>query len=424
MDTVLFAVIPYLALALAIGGGLYRYFTRRSSFTSRSSQLLEHRTLFWGSIPWHFGILVILLAHLFAGLLPGLWARVLGGPTRLAVLELCGLALALYTVVGIVLLVVRRLRRGSAAQAVTSRMDWVLLVILATQVVLGFLIALTSRWGARWYLDTAAPWFRSIWRLSPDGASMVPLPALVKVHAALGLTLIALFPFTRLVHLVSVPLSYLWRPYQLVVWGSSHGGGTAMPFPGPGAHDGRSTEGSAAGPASTPPAREAAEAPLRGPAAEPGRRGFLSALGIGLSSLVAAVVAVPSIGFLLGLRRTPTVWQGVGRADSFAVNRTVEVAFSDPSPLPWAGVTARTAAWLRRTGAETFVAFSVNCTHLGCPVRWLPDAELFMCPCHGGVYYHDGRVAAGPPPRPLVRYPVRVRDGQVEIQTGPLPIAT
>jgi menaquinol-cytochrome c reductase iron-sulfur subunit len=61
---------------------------------------------------------------------------------------------------------------------------------------------------------------------------------------------------------------------------------------------------------------------------------------------------------------------------------------------------------------------------LGCPVRWLPDADLFMCPCHGGVYYKDGKVAAGPPPRPLVKYPVRLRNGQVEIRTSPLPIST
>ena len=70
-----------------------------------------------------------------------------------------------------------------------------------------------------------------------------------------------------------------------------------------------------------------------------------------------------------------------------------------------------------------FVAFAVNCTHLGCPVRWLQQAELFMCPCHGGVYYKDGTVAAGPPPRPLTKYPVRINQGQVEILTTPTPIA-
>jgi menaquinol-cytochrome c reductase iron-sulfur subunit len=107
----------------------------------------------------------------------------------------------------------------------------------------------------------------------------------------------------------------------------------------------------------------------------------------------------------------------------FQVGQTVEVAFPDASPLPWAGVTAQTAAWLRRLSQDQFVAYAINCTHLGCPVRWLPDTKLFMCPCHGGVYYADGTVAAGPPPRPLFTYPVRVNKGQVEILTRPIPIA-
>ena len=85
---------------------------------------------------------------------------------------------------------------------------------------------------------------------------------------------------------------------------------------------------------------------------------------------------------------------------------------------------AKTAAWLRRESDQQFIAFAINCTHLGCPVRWLPNADLFMCPCHGGVFYKDGTVASGPPPKPLVTYPVRVRDGRVEILTSPLPITS
>jgi menaquinol-cytochrome c reductase iron-sulfur subunit len=85
-------------------------------------------------------------------------------------------------------------------------------------------------------------------------------------------------------------------------------------------------------------------------------------------------------------------------------------------------MTAKTAAWLRRTGDRDFIAFAINCSHLGCPVRWQSSAGLFMCPCHGGVYYADGSVAAGPPPAPLARYPVRVWGGEVQIQTQPIKI--
>ncbi|HTC19689.1 MAG TPA: Rieske (2Fe-2S) protein, partial [bacterium] len=123
------------------------------------------------------------------------------------------------------------------------------------------------------------------------------------------------------------------------------------------------------------------------------------------------------VGFVFKplFKALPPVWRPVGTVDSFLVGETVAVTFLQASPLPWAGVTAKTAAWLRRESAGSFTAFSVSCTHLGCPVRWRPDAQLFMCPCHGGVYYKDGEVAAGPPPKPLPRYATRVMDGQVEI---------
>lgn len=158
-------------------------------------------------------------------------------------------------------------------------------------------------------------------------------------------------------------------------------------------------------------------------ASEVNRRRFLSRLSIFLGSLGALVVAVPGVGFLLGLRRPTKIWRTVGHLQDFEVGETAQVAFQDPSPLPWSGVTAQTAAWLRRVGETQFIAFSVDCTHLGCPVRWLPGANLFMCPCHGGVFYADGTVASGPPPRPLFQYPVRLQGDEVQILTSPLPIA-
>ena len=154
------------------------------------------------------------------------------------------------------------------------------------------------------------------------------------------------------------------------------------------------------------------------------RRKLLSIISIAAGCAGAALIGVPVAGFLLAplFERVARQWRGVGAADKFEKGKTVEVRFEDSSPVAWAGVTGKTGAWLRHEPDGRFIAFSINCTHLGCPVRWLPQAELFMCPCHGGVYYKDGTVAAGPPPRPLVKYPVRVRDGQVEILTSPTPI--
>lgn len=157
---------------------------------------------------------------------------------------------------------------------------------------------------------------------------------------------------------------------------------------------------------------------------ETNRRRFLSRLSIIVGSIAGVIVAIPAVAFLLGLRKPPLVWRTVGKVGDFKVGETVEVAFQDTSPLPWAGVTAKTAAWLRREPDQQFIAFSIVCTHLGCPVRWLPDANLFMCPCHGGVFYSNGDVASGPPPRPLRRYPARVQNGEVQILTSPVPLST
>ena len=159
-------------------------------------------------------------------------------------------------------------------------------------------------------------------------------------------------------------------------------------------------------------------------AADNSRRGFFEKLCYGLGLAGALLVGIPVAGFLLAplFRKEEGEWRAVGDVSKFHPGTTVEVSFEDVSPLPWAGVTGRSAAWLRYEEGERFTAFAVNCSHLGCPVRWLESADLFMCPCHGGVYYKDGTVAAGPPPKPLTQYPVRVRDGMVQIMAGPTPI--
>src|SRR3977135_3019233 len=136
------------------------------------------------------------------------------------------------------------------------------------------------------------------------------------------------------------------------------------------------------------------------------RRRLLGRISLALSGLAAAVVSVPIVAYLLSplLQPPPAEWRHLGLVTNFRIGETVEVAYDEPSPLPWAGQTARTAVWLRRTGDMAFTAFALNCTHLGCPGNWRQDAKLFLCPCHGGVYYADGSVAGGPPPLPLRTY--------------------
>jgi menaquinol-cytochrome c reductase iron-sulfur subunit len=157
------------------------------------------------------------------------------------------------------------------------------------------------------------------------------------------------------------------------------------------------------------------------------RRQFLSRATIGLTVLAGAIAGIPMIAYLLGplIKPVTDVWRDLGPVTNYVPGQTVLVKFEDPSPLAWAGLTAETAAWVRRDIAAepTFVVFSINCTHLGCPVNWVPTGHIFLCPCHGGVYNSDGTVAAGPPPRPLFQYQTRVVDGRLQILTQPLPVA-
>ena len=216
-DMILFGVFPYVAVALMIGVGIYRYSVDRYSWSSQSSQFLESRVLFWGSIPWHYAILIILLAHFFAFLIPSGWAVLLGKPLRLYILEVTGLALGISTLIAVALLIFRRITNVRVA-AVTTVIDWLVLVALLLQVATGVYIAFTLRWGSVWYLHTATPWLWSLVKLDPQLHYLAALPFVVKLHAFNAFLILALFPFSRLVHVVSVPLTYLARPYQVVIW--------------------------------------------------------------------------------------------------------------------------------------------------------------------------------------------------------------
>ncbi len=210
----LFAIFPYLALVLAAAGTVYRATRLRDTLTARSSQLLESRLQRSGALPWHAAILLVLCAHLLAAVFPHLFARVLASPARLYALELFGLSLGLLAAAGIVLLLARRFLLG----AMTSGMDWLVLASLAFQALSGVYIAFRLRWGSSWFLYTAAPWLGSLARLSPRIDAIAMLPPVVKLHLLNAFLLVALLPLSRLIHVLTVPISYLWRRPQIVSW--------------------------------------------------------------------------------------------------------------------------------------------------------------------------------------------------------------
>jgi MFS transporter, NNP family, nitrate/nitrite transporter len=215
-ESFLFGVFPYAALALA-GAGIAARQRAPSTLGTRSSEFLEKRVLFWGSVPWHYAILSILGAHFLAAIAPGAWGSLLGDPRRLVVLEIAGIALGLWATFAVALLVLRR-AASARLRVVTTWVDWLVLALLLAQVASGTWIALTLRWGSVWYLHTAAPWLGSLFSLAPRTELASVLPTLVKAHAVGAFVLLALLPFSRLVHALSVPLAYLWRPFQVVVW--------------------------------------------------------------------------------------------------------------------------------------------------------------------------------------------------------------
>jgi len=216
-DLMLFTVFPYVAVVLAVIVSASRFLRNRYSYSSLSSQFLESGSLFAGSVAFHYGILVVLAGHLIGFLFPSRMMAFNIVPTRLFILETTSLAFALLTLVGLVLLVVRRLT-NPRVRAVTSRWDVALLALLLLQVASGIYMAIFYRWGSAWYVHTAVPYLVSLLRLDPRPELVAGLPPLVRLHIVNAFVLIAVIPFTRLVHFLVVPVPYLWRPYQVVAW--------------------------------------------------------------------------------------------------------------------------------------------------------------------------------------------------------------
>ena len=154
------------------------------------------------------------------------------------------------------------------------------------------------------------------------------------------------------------------------------------------------------------------------------RRTFLMNVGIALNAVVAAAIATPVIAYVLGpvlKRKDYLQWVALGNAADFPVGETKLVSFVNPFSNSWDGETANVPAYVRATAPGQFTVFAINCAHLGCPVRWFKESQLFMCPCHGGVYYADGSRASGPPERGLFTYDFKVQDGKLLIDAGQMP---
>ncbi|SEH02700.1 nitrate reductase gamma subunit [Nonomuraea solani] len=216
MNVVLWVVAPYVALTLFVLGHVWRYRYDKFGWTTRSSQMYESRLLRIGSPLFHFGILVVLLGHVGGLVIPKTWTEAVGVSetayhvTAVALGTVAGLA----TLGGLAILIYRRRTVGPVFTA-TTRNDKIMYAVLSLTIVLGLSATVMANLvgGGYDYRTTISPWFRSVFYLNPDPSLMAGAPILFQLHALSALALFAIWPFTRLVHMLTAPVGYLTRPY-------------------------------------------------------------------------------------------------------------------------------------------------------------------------------------------------------------------
>ena len=217
LDNFFLIALPYIAFALFLVGSIYRYKYKKFQVSSLSSQFLENKKLFWGSVPFHWGVLFIFLGHLIALCFPQSILAWNSKPVRLLILEISAFIFGISMLVGIINLFIRRYSTPRLRN-VMNRMDLVVYLLLIFQTFMGLWVAYNFRWGSSWFSTLLTPYLYSIFTLQPDTSSVALLPWAVKLHIIGAYLIIGLVPFTRLIHFLVLPLNYLWRPYQQVRW--------------------------------------------------------------------------------------------------------------------------------------------------------------------------------------------------------------
>jgi nitrate reductase gamma subunit len=230
LDVLLWGVLPYVTIAILVAGTIWRYRYDKFGWTTRSSELYESRLLRIGSPLFHFGILVVVIGHVIGLVIPKSWTDAAGltqEAYHVQALLLGGIA-GFCTLVGVAILIYRRRTTGPVFMA-TTKNDKAMYVVLVAAIVAGLATTLLGAAGGEEhnYRLTVAPWFRSLFVLQPDIASMAHSGLAFQLHTLIGMLLFAIWPFTRLVHAFTAPIGYLFRPY--IVYRSRSGGPTSRP---------------------------------------------------------------------------------------------------------------------------------------------------------------------------------------------------
>ncbi|MCF6092566.1 respiratory nitrate reductase subunit gamma [Microaerobacter geothermalis] len=217
-DQFLWVIYPYVVITIFIVGHIYRFNTDQYGWTSKSSELLEKRILKWGSILFHWGIVFVFFGHIAGLLIPISFYQSLGVSDELyhiIAVGIGGLA-GFATAIGVFILLFRRLSMRRI-RSTTSMGDMAAIVLVAIAIVTGMLATTTNAVGSSEfdYRTTIGPWIRGVFTLQPDASFMAEVPQPFKIHVISALSLFAVWPFTRLVHVFSLPITYLWRSYVI-----------------------------------------------------------------------------------------------------------------------------------------------------------------------------------------------------------------
>ncbi len=216
MNNLLWMTVPYIAFTSFILGHIWRYKNDQFGWTTRSSQLYESRLLQLGSPLFHFGMLAVIAGHAMGLLIPESWTHFVGISEHMYhIVSVAGGTLSGVAVIaGIAILLYRRIK-VKAVRMATSRSDIVMYVLLAAALATGMWNTLGGNLicGPYNYRETVSPWFRSLFSLHPLPNLMADTPLSFQVHNLIVLTLIGIWPYTRLVHMFSAPIGYLVRPY-------------------------------------------------------------------------------------------------------------------------------------------------------------------------------------------------------------------
>ena len=210
-DMLAYVIYPYLALTTFVVGHTCRFATDAFGWNARSSELLEKESLKLGITVFHWGILLTLVGHTGGLLIPQSLYDAVGidGQTHTRVAYYSGGVVGVAAFVGILFLIWRRVSR-QRVRSTTSVNDWVTLLLLVWVIGAGLYNVAFEHF---YVLDTIAPWIRGIVILRPDPTLMREVPLSYKVHILSALALLGFSPFSRLVHIWSVPLTYLFRRY-------------------------------------------------------------------------------------------------------------------------------------------------------------------------------------------------------------------